>query len=648
MNEYKVCDTPIREVQDQLILILIELDRICRKHGIRYSIEGGTLLGAEKYGGFVPWDDDLDVVMPRDDYEKFCEVCKTELDGKYFLQNSDTEELFPLRYSKLRMNGTTYVQRNYDRLDIHQGLFVDIVPYDYADKKTYRRKMNLCNLYNGAKTYKLGLKIEFSRQKNPAPWYKVFLYRLFSCLPLKTLNKKILKHSKGRTGSEYMFNFCNPTRESRLMPAALFDEFCELEFEGHSFKAIKDYRGWLTESFGENYMNEEPDELTRGPSHAITYCDIPREERERIGILTFHRADNYGAVLQAYALARFLNERGGDRFSAEIIDYKNDAIEERHRIKPLREYKKITTKAKYFLLNKRRKIDHENYRLFRKYYLPISEVEYDKTNASDMGGEYSRIVVGSDQVWNGLLTGDDRTYFLESVECEKKVSYAASVGAEELWFSSLDKYGELIGKFDAISVRESSLCEGLRERGYDVCRVCDPTFLFTANDYKRIQAKRNLVSGKYILVYMIAFEKDMFDFAKRLSRDTGLPLVYISAGQLGRRGGKNLYSVAPQDFLKLIVDAEFVVTSSLHGLALSAIYNTEAYYQLSKSDNNFNSRVLTLVETLGIKNREIAPGGEIDTTPTDWDEVNARIEEIREKSIKFIDEAIFGNLARNG
>lgn len=94
MKEYKICNTPLSEIHKYLFEILQELDRICRKYHIKYSLEGGTLLGAAKYGDFVPWDDDLDVVMLRPEYERFLEVCENELNEKFFLQNSETEKTF--------------------------------------------------------------------------------------------------------------------------------------------------------------------------------------------------------------------------------------------------------------------------------------------------------------------------------------------------------------------------------------------------------------------------------------------------------------------------------------------------------------------------------------------------------------------------
>ena len=95
----------LTKIQDYVYKIFVEFDRVCRKHGIKYSMEGGTLLGAVKYQNFVPWDDDIDVIMLREDYEKFLKVVPQELNGEYFLQSYNNVPSFPLNYAKLLPKG---------------------------------------------------------------------------------------------------------------------------------------------------------------------------------------------------------------------------------------------------------------------------------------------------------------------------------------------------------------------------------------------------------------------------------------------------------------------------------------------------------------------------------------------------------------
>ena len=117
----------LKKLQDNIYNIFVEFDRICSKYDIQYSMEGGTLLGAVKYQNFVPWDDDIDVIMRREDYEKFLQVAPLELNQKYFLQSFDNVKEFPLNYAKFCLNGTKICDYDYSHLKkMNHGIFMDI------------------------------------------------------------------------------------------------------------------------------------------------------------------------------------------------------------------------------------------------------------------------------------------------------------------------------------------------------------------------------------------------------------------------------------------------------------------------------------------------------------------------------------------
>lgn len=115
-------------IQKNELVILKEIKRICEKHSIVYYLSSGTLLGAIRHNGFIPWDDDIDVEMPLPDYKRFIEICKSELDNRFFLQNYLTEPNFHHGFTKIRMNNTTFIPAHHTKYHIHQGFWVDVFP----------------------------------------------------------------------------------------------------------------------------------------------------------------------------------------------------------------------------------------------------------------------------------------------------------------------------------------------------------------------------------------------------------------------------------------------------------------------------------------------------------------------------------------
>lgn len=123
----------LRRLQHTELELLREVDRICRKNHIHYNIIAGTLLGAVRHGGFIPWDDDADVAMMRQDYEKFCKVCVTDLDmEKFYFQDQKNTKGYRWGYGKLRRKDTLFLREYQEHMPYGQGVFIDIFPLDYV------------------------------------------------------------------------------------------------------------------------------------------------------------------------------------------------------------------------------------------------------------------------------------------------------------------------------------------------------------------------------------------------------------------------------------------------------------------------------------------------------------------------------------
>lgn len=137
--EYK--EAELSRLQEALYATLSEVDRICRKHGIRYFVTGGTAVGAYFWQKILPWDDDVDVGMMRPDYERFAKIAQEELGDKFFLQTPDTEPHTPFYFMKVRMNGSRFSEATFKHIKMHQGIYVDIFPFDKIPKQKWLERL---------------------------------------------------------------------------------------------------------------------------------------------------------------------------------------------------------------------------------------------------------------------------------------------------------------------------------------------------------------------------------------------------------------------------------------------------------------------------------------------------------------------------
>ena len=254
----------LREVQDTAYGILVEFDRVCRKYDIKYSMEGGTLLGAVKYGDFVPWDDDIDVIMLRGEYEKFLKIAPTELQQPYFLQSYQNIPSFPLNYAKLCYTKSKIYDYSYSQLEqMNHGIFIDIFPIDYVEPKKMQEQIHMIGLLTGARKKKLHLELQ------GVPRWKRLCYAVVSCLPMGVLcfliDKTCKKYNCRTTG--FCYEICNPNKNFVPLPSSIYQEYTTLLFRDREFLAVSRYDDFLRTRFGCQYMNTLPPEDQRKPSH---------------------------------------------------------------------------------------------------------------------------------------------------------------------------------------------------------------------------------------------------------------------------------------------------------------------------------------------------------------------------------------------
>jgi len=272
--KYYGTDINIEDVQKVQLEILIEFDRICRKNNIKYQLFAGTLLGAIRHKGFIPWDDDIDVCLLRIDYEKFIECCKIDLKSNYFLQYYDSDEKAILQFAKIRKNNTIFTNKTYQNTGMHNGIYIDVFPLDNVKPDSFKGKLQ-------SKLFNLLYIINSSRMKNRAIYAKNRFnraIRLMFCYILKIVPKKSIDKLIQKTlcmfeneNTKYVNHLTNGASKQRLekylRKKNTFYNIEYAEFEGHMFPIPENYHEVLTRNFG-NYM-ELPPEEKRYSHHGI-------------------------------------------------------------------------------------------------------------------------------------------------------------------------------------------------------------------------------------------------------------------------------------------------------------------------------------------------------------------------------------------
>lgn len=262
---YEICGIDLKKIQAQQTQILKAFDKICRDNNLRYSIEGGTLLGAYKYQGFVPWDDDIDVVMPREDYECFLSIAPTVQNGMS-VHTYKNDKYMVLNYCKYRMDGTVYKEKlNAHLTKMDHGLFIDVFPLDSVIPEKLQRQKKKVKLYFKIRWSKLGY-----RNGN-------IVDKLLNLIPDKWLVYRIEKVVTKYNGknSPWIYEICNANDKFNPIPEEWFDTLVNMPFNGILVKAVGEYRQYIQSRFGD--ISGEPPEEDQKPSHQIVEVKLKDE-----------------------------------------------------------------------------------------------------------------------------------------------------------------------------------------------------------------------------------------------------------------------------------------------------------------------------------------------------------------------------------
>ena len=347
-----------------------------------------------------------------------------------------------------------------------------------------------------------------------------------------------------------------------------------------------------------------------------------------IGILTFIGTQSHGACWQAFALKTELKELG---YETEIIDYIAPGIKqakENKYPKNNKNWKKKLGAIKRLPVLKQRwkKFDE-----FEKQYLEINvRKEYLDTE------KYDAVIVGSDQVWNLEITGNDYNFFLADLQPGKqKWTYAASLGVDAFPEEAKERCVALLQSFSFLNVREDSLRAYLQPMLPDkqIHTVLDPTLLLSGEKWKSIVPKTPLEKEPYLLVHYPEDTSAVWNQIMQIAKEKNLKILYITNRIKKKKGCQCLYAVSPVEYLQYIYYADMVVTGSFHTLSFSLTFHKNFWCTRSMIAER-NSRLSNLLNVAGCEDRLLE---QYTGTAPDFIQVDRRVGEARTRSIEILE-----------
>lgn len=362
----------------------------------------------------------------------------------------------------------------------------------------------------------------------------------------------------------------------------------------------------------------------------------------KVGLLTFHRADSYGANLQAYALYSVLNQFGCD---VEIIDYRCNAIEDVYKPAGFPKIRKnmvafIKSVFVYLCVHKDELRKIENFNKFRsnmKMSLPVRGIDDKK----EIEKKYDIVITGSDQIWNSELTHGPNDWYCYRKESKSKLvvaSYAGSAGSVRNFSKYENCFAQILRKYDFIGVREDDLQQYLKKiLNCEVYQTIDPTLLIDSSVWDKLAGEKPLIEEDYILNFDVQINSISEKFAKLYAREKNKKIVVLDANTLTIGRKVAIRDAGPLEFLNIVKFADAVVSSSFHGIALSIALHKKIFPALHPTTG---ARMYSLLENLGLANQVIHSDEDylkaLEREEVDYSDVEEKLQSIRKDSLDYL------------
>ncbi len=262
----------IKTLQARLVPMLECIDKVCREHHLRYYLWAGTMLGAVRHKGFIPWDDDMDICMPRPDYDLLLVHCHEWMPAPFEVVGPHNRSDYPYPFAKVEDSSTTVLER--PDFNFPEGIYVDIFPIDGipSDKAVATKHLKKYKFWRHLLFFRG--RDPFKHGKGPRSWWPLLIHKMYS---LQQLQDKVQ-----RLMTQYKFDDCEQVIDydsvfRGIVAKKILGEPKEYEFEGKKFLGVSDAHQYLTEMYGD-YMTPPPKE--KQIQHNFYYINLELPYRE--------------------------------------------------------------------------------------------------------------------------------------------------------------------------------------------------------------------------------------------------------------------------------------------------------------------------------------------------------------------------------
>jgi len=269
----------IRPLQLHILEILLAVDHVCKEHGLRYYLAAGTMLGAVRHQGFIPWDDDVDIAMPRKDYNQLMEHCKEWLPAPYEALFAENDDKYPGNFAKVIDSSTTLIERAHH--SYVGGVYIDVFPIDGMTSNPLMQHLHFWKYSFYKKIIYLLCRDPYKHGQGPSSWIPLLCQKLFT---LKEMHQRLLHLQKKYSNRERQWVVDHDFGMRGIMKKGIYGTPSEVVFEGHSLCGVAQPDRYLSRLYGD-YMTIPPGEKQR--QHNFYYLDYHLPYRQYVDTRSF-------------------------------------------------------------------------------------------------------------------------------------------------------------------------------------------------------------------------------------------------------------------------------------------------------------------------------------------------------------------------